>query len=91
MKFPLGKVTTFYTLQIYSIVWPGIIIQADPLPYSPGMCGFPSGIADGYAGYSKWVLSRYEQQAIRYKDCTDNGDTFICPRPAGRTFFMGSF
>jgi hypothetical protein len=79
---------SFCVAQIVTVVWPGIIIRSDPIPYSPGTCGYPridTG-AGNFSLYNAWVFSRYEQESIRYRECVDLGDHVTCPGPAGGTF-----
>lgn len=82
---------SFYTLQIYSIIWPGIILRADPVPYSPGTCGFPARVSENISVSQSWMFSRYQQQVLHYEDCTDNGNNIGCQGPIGQTFSWDIF
>ena len=82
---------SFYTLQIYSIVWPGIIFRADPVPYSPGTCGFPARVSENVSISQSWKFSRYQQQALHYEDCMDHADKIACPGPTGQMFSWDIF
>src|SRR5271168_2722056 len=31
----------FFVSQVATVIWPGIILRSDPIPYSPGTCGHP--------------------------------------------------
>ena len=82
---------SFYVLQIYSVVWPGIILRGDPIPYSPGICGFPVRAAENTSFSQSWMFSRYERQIPRYEYCTDSGNSIFCPGSIGQKFSWDIF
>ena len=35
---------SFFVAQVINVIWPGIILRSDPIPYSSGKCGYLPGI-----------------------------------------------
>lgn len=81
LTFLVGLV--FFVSQIVTVIWPGIILRSDPIPYSPGICGYPRH--EGPTS-TTWDFLRYERALLRYRECVDNGDHVTCPGPAGQAF-----
>lgn len=90
----------YFAGQTVIIFFIGGLILTDPVPTSPGTCGWPkygnatdnldnstafqSEIALGMVDDHQAML--FQRAAVQFETCTDAGSTISCPGPAGETF-----